>query len=68
MSVTDGQEMPRYRISTFSSTGNCVEVALGAAISVRHSARPDDATLTFTPTEWAAFIQGVKAGEFDLAV
>jgi Domain of unknown function (DUF397) len=68
VSVMDSHGMPVYRISSFSTTGNCVEVALDAVISVRHSTRRDGATLTFTPAEWEAFIQGVKAGEFDLTV
>jgi Domain of unknown function (DUF397) len=64
----DGQGVPVFRTSTFSSSGNCVEVALGAQIVVRHSSQRDDTTLTFTPGEWEAFIRGVKAGQFDLTV
>ncbi|WP_432924810.1 DUF397 domain-containing protein [Microbispora sp. CA-135349] len=32
---------------------------------VRDSKDPDRPKLLFTPTEWLAFIGGVKAGEFD---
>ena len=58
-----------WRKSTFSSGsgGNCVEVAKlpdgGAA--VRHSKRPEGLTITYTAAEWAAFLAGAKAGEFD---
>ena len=55
-----------FRISSFSSGGSCVEVAAGGRVSVRHSARPDGATLEFTRDEWDAFIKGVKNDEFGL--
>jgi hypothetical protein len=46
--------------------GQCVEVALGAEISVRNSRHSEDGpVLRFTPDEWDAFIGGVKNGEFD---
>jgi hypothetical protein len=32
---------------------------------VRDSKNPTGAALMFTATEWAAFIAGVRAGEFD---
>lgn len=34
---------------------------------VRDSKDPDGPTLAFTAAEWAAFIAGVKDGEFDLS-
>ena len=47
--------------------GQCVEVAdLGVeGIAVRDSKAPAGAVLTFTSAEWAAFIEGAKAGQFD---
>jgi hypothetical protein len=36
-------------------------------IALRDSKRPDEAVLIYTPAEWRAFIEGAKAGEFDLA-
>lgn len=55
------------KISSFSGgQGNCVEVlARRAGIVVRHSAHRAGPTVTFTPDEWDAFREGVKAGEFD---
>lgn len=52
--------------SSFSNGGaNCVQVvATHGAIAIRESDRPDEVILT-TPEKLAAFIQGVKAGEFD---
>jgi hypothetical protein len=48
--------------------GNCVEVAtnLEGVVAVRDTKDRDGGTLLFTPAEWAAFVGGVKDGEFDL--
>lgn len=56
-----------FRKSTHSSgTGECVEVAEHpSGIFVRDSKDPQGAVLGFTPSEFAAFIGGVKDGEFD---
>ena len=55
--------------SSFSNGqgGNCVEHARlpDGSRAVRHSKHPEGSTLIFTPGEWAAFIQGVREGEFD---
>lgn len=62
---TDG----RWRVSSHSGNqGDCVEVrpAVGGGVEVRHSKHPDAATIHYTDAEWAAFIAGVKDGEFDL--
>ncbi len=46
--------------------GACVEVAdnLPDTIAVRDSKDPTGPALIFTPTEWAAFVGGVRDGEF----
>jgi hypothetical protein len=45
---------------------NCVEVAaLPGAAAVRDSSAPDGPVLVYTRTEWLAFIEAVKRGEFD---
>jgi Domain of unknown function (DUF397) len=53
--------------SSFSfANGNCVEVARdGDTVHLRDSKHPEDGTLAFTVDEWAAFLAGVHAGEFD---
>ncbi|MGH3663507.1 MAG: DUF397 domain-containing protein [Micromonosporaceae bacterium] len=61
-------ERPEWKISSYSAgNGSCVEVRLGAdRIDVRNSNNRDGGTVPFTPAEWAAFLDGVKNGEFDL--
>ena len=45
---------------------DCVEVANnGASVGVRDSKNPSSAVLSFSRSEWAAFVKGVKDGEFD---
>ncbi|GAA0406224.1 DUF397 domain-containing protein [Acrocarpospora corrugata] len=49
-----------------STGGNCVQVARHAGgFAVRDSKNPQGGHLYFTPDEWNAFLNGVKAGEFD---
>lgn len=44
----------------------CVEVALsGREVWVRDSKDTAGPILRFTPAEWAAFLAGARAGEFD---
>jgi hypothetical protein len=52
--------------SSFSTGGNCVEVATTAegAVLVRDSKDPHGPVLAFTPAEWDAFRHGIRAGEF----
>jgi hypothetical protein len=55
-----------WRTSSFTDGVQCVEVAVvGDEIAVRDTKDRDGATLHFTRGEMRAFIQGVKAGEFD---
>ena len=60
-----------WHVSTRSSGGggNCVEagpLADGSGrVAVRHSRHPDGPVIIYTRTEWEAFIEGVKDGEFD---
>ena len=73
----------QWHKSSFSGNngGNCVEVAElkdvadgpghkaehAELIAVRDSKDPDGPKLFFTPAEWDAFVDGVKADEFDIS-
>lgn len=59
---------PGWQKSTYSTVNGCVEVAVaGQGVAVRDSKNQDGPVLRFTHVEWDAFVQGVKAGEFDPA-
>jgi hypothetical protein len=47
--------------------GNCVEVAFlpDGQVAVRNSRQPAGPALVFTAPEWAAFVGGAAAGEFE---
>lgn len=57
-----------WKKSTRSNgSGDCVETARLAdgSHAVRDSKNPNGAILMFTASEWRAFVEGVKDGEFD---
>lgn len=59
---------PAWVKSSLSLPGtNCVEVRplTGGTVAMRNSRHPHGALLEYTRDEWAAFIGGVKNGEFD---
>ena len=58
-----------FRVSSFCSFGNCVEVGRTSdgAVLVRDTKDRGQEALAFTDEEWAAFVAGVKAGEFDFS-
>ena len=69
-STTSGPDLSRatwFKSSLSGGQHNCVEVAFldGARVAVRNSKHPDSGTAVFLPSEWQAFIGGVKLGEFD---
>ncbi|MFB7850121.1 DUF397 domain-containing protein [Streptomyces sp. NPDC056053] len=63
-------ESPRWFKSSYSSNGgNCIEVAANLVASrgivpVRDSKTPHGPVLSASPASFAAFVAGVKAGEF----
>ena len=64
---------PRFtawrKSSRSSGGGNCVEVAPADdanVVGVRDTKNRDGGTLQFGAAAWTAFVDGVRAGEFDL--
>lgn len=56
-----------WRTSSRSGdNGACVEVRAAGAVEVRDSKDRTGPVLRFDATEWAAFVDGAAAGEFDL--
>jgi hypothetical protein len=56
-----------HKSSASGGQGDCVEVAVGAqSVYVRHSRHAEDRPLAFRYEEWAAFLTGVRNGEFEL--
>ncbi|GIF95556.1 DUF397 domain-containing protein [Catellatospora citrea] len=54
-----------WRRSSRCDTGACVEVAqFGPEVGVRDAKDPQGPVLRFTRQEFAAFIAGVRAGDF----
>jgi hypothetical protein len=56
----------RFRKSSFSGGGGCVEVRLlpDGHVAVRDSKQPSLPASSHTPTAWRAFLAGIRAGEF----
>jgi hypothetical protein len=67
--VSSKDETPWIKAAASQGQGQCVEMRRrGNMIEVRDSKDPDGAVLRYTPTEWAAWIDGAKHGEFDKLV
>jgi hypothetical protein len=65
--MPDPDDALSWRKSSASANGDCVEVALAKdSVFVRDSKQRITDILQFTPSEWRAFLLGVRAGEFDL--
>jgi hypothetical protein len=58
------------KASASNGNGACVEMTSvrPGEVCMRNSRDPDGPVLRFTEQEWAAFIAGAKAGEFDAIV
>jgi Domain of unknown function (DUF397) len=68
-SVADSERADiAWRKSTASgNNGDCVEIAFTpGTVFVRNSQDPLGPRLSFTHSEWAAFLTGARHGEFDV--
>lgn len=55
-------------VTRFLPIPTCVAVRIGNMVDIRDTKDISSPTLSFTRPEWDAFVQGVKKGEFDIAV
>jgi Domain of unknown function (DUF397) len=59
-------EPESWRRSSFCAAGECVEVTKrDGSVLFRDSKNPSAGTLSYTVDEFRAFVQGIRAGEFD---
>ena len=59
-------DSPQWRKAKRCGTNACVEVAkVGDQYLVRDAKHPEHAPLRFADAEWAAFVDGVRGGDFD---
>jgi len=60
-------EVAAWRTSSFSSGGDCVAVAQlpDGTIGIHDSKNPEAGMLRLAPEQMAAWIAGIKAGEYD---
>jgi len=67
--LTPGCQWKRSSFHVDTNRGDCPEVRQygDRVIGVRDARNPHKLALLFDPATWAAFVAGIKAGEFDLA-
>ncbi|MDR6981021.1 hypothetical protein J2X68_007763 [Streptomyces sp. 3330] len=70
VSAGEVQEVRWYKSRDSGGNGNCVELARlsGGDVAVRNSRFPEGPVLVYAREEVAAFLGGVKDGEFDFAL
>ena len=55
-----------WRKSARCDSASCVEVApIAGGMAMRDSKDPDGPILRFTRAQWAVFLTGARAGDFD---
>jgi hypothetical protein len=55
-----------WRVARNCNGGNCIRVApIAEMIVIGDSKNPDGPLLSYSHAEWAAFVEGVRQGDFD---
>lgn len=66
MSTSNETRVTPWEKSTYSNTGDCVELRRnGDVIELRDSKDPDGPVLRYTTSELAAFLKGATDGQFN---
>jgi hypothetical protein len=69
MSESEHAHLTWRKSSVSGDSGGCVEIAMSpASVHVRNSRNSGGPQLVFLYQEWAAFLVGVRNGEFELPV
>lgn len=65
--MTDAKSSGTWTRSTFCGGDGCAEASIRpGVVELRNSTSTHGPVVEYTHDEWAAFIAGVKAGEFDI--
>jgi hypothetical protein len=66
LSGRERKNLTWHKSQSSTINGQCVEIASAAGkIAIRDSKDPDGPILVYTPTEFSAFLEGARNGEFD---
>jgi hypothetical protein len=66
MIPTDSHPTLHWRRSSWCESSQCVEVALVGSDVLLRDSKNSDQVLRVARTDWTAFVEGVRAGEFDI--
>jgi hypothetical protein len=66
LSPSERAELSWLKAQSSTANGQCVELAAAAAgVAIRDSKDPDGPILVYTHSEFQAFLDGARNGEFD---
>lgn len=66
LSESERRDLAWHKAQRSTNNGACVEIASTVGkIAIRDSKDPDGPVLVYTPTEFSAFLEGARNGEFD---
>lgn len=66
LSASERARLAWLKALSSTANGHCVEVASAVGnIAIRDSKDPDGPILVYTPSEFRAFLDGARNGEFD---
>ena len=66
LTASDREGLAWLKADSSTANGQCVEIASAAGhIAIRDSKDPDGPILVYTTSEFRAFVDGARNGEFD---
>lgn len=70
LSTSERESLAWLKAHSSTANGQCVEVAASALgnVAIRDSKDPSGPILVYTPSEFRAFLEGARNGEFDRLV